>query len=372
MKKLIKYLVLSDLHLGHRTNNTENIVNNLREYIHSNHKLFKTLQIIFIAGDIFDTLLSNNSKEYLLSIEWLTELLLYCKHNNIKLRILEGTPSHDWKQSKTMNTIISKLNIDVDYKYIDTLHIEKMQDLGINVLYVPDEYKHKATETEDDINKLLIENELTQVDITIMHGCFHYQLPMIRLESNHNESYYLSITKYYISVGHIHSFSVYDRILAQGSFDRLAHNEEEDKGGTVITISSTPSFMFIKNELAKVYKTLHYEKYDMTTILSKLKKDINKLPVESNIRIIVNASIHISKNIKVIKDLFKSYVIKITTDTKEKKQVIHRLLENTNMLESIEITPKNLEELLTTEINKHDLSLEQMVIMQSELKLASG
>jgi hypothetical protein len=130
--------------------------------------------------------------------------------------------------------------------------------------------------------------------------------------------------------------------------------------------------MFIKNKLAKIYKTLHYEKYDMNTILNKLKKDINKLPAKSNIRIIVNGNINISKNIKVIKDLFSSYVIKITTDTKEKKDTTHRLLENTNILESIEITPDNIEELLTTEIKKHNLTLEQITIMQSELKLASG
>ena len=45
--------------------------------------------------------------------------------------------------------------------------------------------------------------------------------------------------------------SVFERILAQGSFDRLAHNEEEDKGGIVVTIdkvNGNHSYRFIKNE----------------------------------------------------------------------------------------------------------------------------
>ena len=37
-KQLIKYLVISDIHLGHNINKTEYIVNNLRDYIFKNKK----------------------------------------------------------------------------------------------------------------------------------------------------------------------------------------------------------------------------------------------------------------------------------------------------------------------------------------------
>ena len=58
------------------------------------------------------------------SHEWLTELIVFCKQHDIILRILEGTPSHDRNQSKVITSIIKKLNIELDYKYIDTLYIE--------------------------------------------------------------------------------------------------------------------------------------------------------------------------------------------------------------------------------------------------------
>ena len=153
-KQLIKYLVISDIHLGHNINRTEYIVNNLRDYIFKNKK-FKDLDIIFIAGDIFDRLLNPSSNDMIVSCVWLTELVKFCKERKIKLRILEGTPSHDWKQAKLISNIIEKLNIEIDYKYVDTLFIEDMEDLGLSILYIPDEYKHKATDTFKDVKKLM-------------------------------------------------------------------------------------------------------------------------------------------------------------------------------------------------------------------------
>ena len=85
--KSLSYLVLSDIHLGHRHNKTEFIIHNLREFFKDYHTQIKKCRIIFIAGDIFDTLLTTHGDDYLNATEWLTELILYCKHNKIKLRI---------------------------------------------------------------------------------------------------------------------------------------------------------------------------------------------------------------------------------------------------------------------------------------------
>lgn len=373
MKKAqFKYLTLSDIHLGHNKNKTINIVDNLRYYFKVNHKLFKTLDAIFLAGDIYDTLLANNSIEFILVQEWLTELVLYCKAHNIKLRILEGTPSHDWKQSKVINTVISKLNIEIDFKYVDTLYIEHMLDYDISILYVPDEYKHSASETYQDVLKLLKENNLTQVDIAIMHGQFNYQLPMIKLESSHDENLYLDIVKYYISIGHIHTASVFDRILAQGSFDRLAQNEEEDKGGMFISINKHGDnfYNFIVNTRAKIFKTFKLLDLTLEEIISTLDKEILKLPLESYIRCIVSKVENINKNSKSLKERYLGYHLKIETEKDKIITVGDDIVHNDIAIESYNITPDNVSELLLKELDKHILTKNELDIANSEIILA--
>ena len=371
MNNLIKILQLSDIHLGNKLNSTEKIVNALRHYFRSNQKEFSKLSMIALVGDVYDRLLNTSSSDYILSIEWLTELVIFCKNNNIKLRILEGTPSHDWKQCKVLYTIIDRLNLDVDFKYIETLHIEIMSDLNLSVLYVPDEWKHKASETYDEILELMVANNLSKVDVAFMHGQFHYQLPMIRLESSFSEEDMLNIVNYYISIGHIHTPSVFERILAQGSFDRLAHNEEEDKGGIVVTIDKTKgdySYRFVKNEKAMLFKTYRYEEEELDYIIQDLEDKISKLPIGSNIRIISNNEDYLTKSVKVLKDKFINMVIK--AEKPKVKDNKYKILEDKLMIESFSITKDNLKTLLLECMEKHNLNDDGINIFNKELSIA--
>lgn len=353
-KNNIKYLVLSDIHLGHSINRTEYIINNLNKFFLNNHNEFKELDMICIAGDIFDKLLINSSKDYILSVSWLTELIMYCKKYNIMLRILEGTPSHDWKQAKLISSLIEKLNIEIDYKYIDTLYIEKNDKLGISILYLPDEYNKSAEKTFKEVKLLLKKNKLLKVDIAFIHGQFHYQLPMVKLESSHSMEDYLNIVKYYISIGHIHTSSVYERIIAQGSFDRLAHNEEEDKGGVLINIYKDGSmdFKFLKNHNAMVFNTYRFDKEGLKEIIKKIDKEVKKLPDNSNIRIISNNEDFLSKNIKDIRDRYFMYNVKVDKP-KVKEETKFTLLANIKKIDTFHITPDNILSLMTDEAKKY-------------------
>ena len=364
----IKYLVLSDIHFGHNLNKTDNIVANLRSYFRINHKEFKTLDMIIIAGDIFDKLLVTSSRDFILATEWLTELILYCKANKIKLRILEGTPSHDWKQAKVISSIIEKLEIEIDYKYIDTLFIEKMVDWDISILYVPDEYKHKASDTFKEVKKLLKANILTQVDIAIMHGQFHYQLPMVQLESSHTENDYLGIVKYYINAGHIHTHSVFERIIAQGSFDRLAHNEEENKGGVLINIykNGDMNWRFIPNTKSMLFRTYRFHTESLEEIKEFLNKELEKIPMGSNIRLVSENEEFLTKNLTTLKTVFSNYVIKVEKPKQKEKKF--KLITETKHIDSFAITKENIEELLDKEIAKHNLSKDEIKVYKSELQ----
>lgn len=364
-----KYLVLSDIHLGHNINKTHDIVNNLVEFFNTNSRDFKDLDMLCIAGDIFDRLLTNSSIDYIESMNWLTNLVMWCKDNNVMLRVLEGTPSHDWQQAKLLSKILDNLQIEIDYKYVNTLLIEKVNKFGINILYIPDEYKHDAKETYDEVLKLLKKHKLNQVDIAFIHGQFHYQLPMVKLISSHTEDDYLNIVKYYISVGHIHTASIYDRILAQGSFDRLAHGEEEDKGGMLITLDTEKgnSFKFLVNKKAMIFKTLKFTDETIDTIVKKIQKISKTYPDKSNIRVISESEAILSKHQNTLKLNFPNLNIKIEKPKKKEEEYKYKLLEQDIVIDSFSITKDNIEELVLEELGNYPLSSDELCICQSVL-----
>lgn len=349
--KEIRYLVLSDIHLGHPINPTEKISLNIQLFFNRYKEVLKDIDIIFIAGDIFDRYIPSYKEEYLMATKTLTFILLFCKENNIKLRILEGTPSHDWGQAKTISTIIKELSIDIDYLYIDTLYIEKMKDLNLTILYVPDEYKHNASETLKDIHDLFKENSLTQVDIAIMHGQFHYQIPMVKLESSHDEEELTKLVKHYISIGHIHTHSSKGKILAQGSFDRLAHNEEEDKGGVLVSIKGKEDeWVFLKNSNAMLFKTYDLRDKDLDSIVQELQKIQKNLPLGSSIRFLVNDKDKFISKLKEFKKITTGYNFKVHVPDVKSISKADKLLESVT-LKAFSINEDNIRELVASELD---------------------
>lgn len=367
IKEEIKYLVLSDIHLGHSRNKTKTIIRNLNSYLAEYHDEIKTVDIIFIAGDVFDKLLTTKSEEYIESLKWLTNLLIYCKNFNIKLRILHGTPSHDANQIQAFVSVAKDLDKDVDFKYVNELSIEFINDLGINVLYVPDEWRHESKTTLEEVKNLLKEKHLAQVDISIMHGCFRYQLP-IKPDAKflHNESEYLDITKFYINIGHVHTSSAYERILAPGSFDRLAHGEEEKKGGLLCTIRKDKSmeFKFLENRFATVFKTLDYQNTNETDIIKDLKIKLKKFQDGSFIRINIDNDNKLIKSLRTFLETYIHLNIKIDVDQKTIKKIsIDELLKKDN--KTFEINKNNIEDL----INKCIDDIEENEVYDPEWKI---
>ena len=362
----ISYLVISDIHLGHGRIKTEYIVNNLLTLFKEKHNVIKKLDIIFLAGDVYDKLLASSSKEFAIANEWLSMLALYCQKHNIKLRMLEGTPSHDWKQVSLFSTTLKALNIDVEYKYIDHLTIEYMEDLGIYILYIPDEWNSDSKDTIAEVRELMGKMGLAKVDIAIMHGQFKYQLPMIELPSTHVESDYLDIVKYYINIGHIHTSSVYGRIVAQGSFDRLAHNEEEDKGCMVMSIYHTGdmNFTFLKNKGAYPHKKYDLSSYDISEIAAYLHKELSKLKLGTRVKIIIPSN-EVNALLGPIKDKHKDLIFTIDKQKPKPAQVIKN---NRVEFAAFEITKDNIMDLMLESLSDTAIDKEGLGILKDELE----
>src|ERR1700752_552523 len=350
----VRYLCISDIHLGHSRTSTKDIVQSLHRYFddYSNRSIFSNIDIIFIVGDLFDQLIDVSSHTLYEILEFLIRLIGFCERHHIKLRVLEGTPSHDRQQSRIVEAVSTIKKTTADVKWIKTLSVEFIEDLELSILYVPDEYTSSTETTLQLVKDLFREKEIDQVDIAQMHGMFTYQMCHIpgRYDT-YDESVYLGMVRHFINIGHIHTSSHYERILAQGSFDRLAHGEEEPKGGMLMTIrdDGLDSYEFIENQYAKIFKTIEMRYGDLERSLNQIDRQLKGIPNESYVRIKAHKLHPIFLAFSEIK---KRYLfIHFSKLSLEEEQIQEN--ESTGNIDyvAVEIRPENIVDMIMEEIH---------------------
>lgn len=310
---------ISDIHLGHPKTTTSEVLAGLYKAFPNSSEL-DDLDIIFIAGDVFDRLLKFPDENVIEIRLWINRFLRMCKQRDIVVRVLEGTPSHDWKQSKHFEIENESSDIGADLKYFSVLTIEYIEKFDCHVLYIPDEWKHSTDEIWLDVKKTLAEHGLEKVDFTVMHGAFSYQLPPHVPAPTHDPDRYLEITRYFVFVGHVHKHSVHERIIAAGSHNRLAHNEEEPKGHVRVILYEDGRYQitFIENTLAKLYKTEDCSGLTVEEVFDKLAY-LDDLPKGSHVRLMAYKSDSIWNGLAAIKERFPhiNFTTKPTEQTKD-------------------------------------------------------
>lgn len=339
--KPVSYLVLSDIHLGAKSNTASEIIQNLCSFFDNfENSKFKNLDVIFIAGDLFDQALWFNDENFLSIFSFFRKLMDWCQHFSIKLRVLEGTPSHDRKQPKNLLPIATAFP-KLDFRYIETMCVEAFYDLGITCLYVPDEYAGSAEAAQKLIQEELDRLGIDRVSIAIMHGMFTYQVPEISsTRYKYDEQFFLDRVHYFINIGHVHKFSTYDRILSQGSFDRLAHGEEEPKGGIMVSLTFEQKFFqFLENKGAKIYKTCHVRNKDIDKAVEQIERLAVSLPNGSYVRIKASKSHPV---LNLLDQFNKKYVDLTFTKITEEEESERKQLIDTKALLSVDYTPINI------------------------------
>lgn len=353
----LRYIVISDVHLGHRNNTTREIIKNLDLFFDNYKPRTDGLNLIVIAGDLFDTLLDLTGDQIHEIVIWMSRLMRYCVFNKVALRILEGTPSHDWMQSALFDTIEAIVKYqDIDYKYVKTLSIEIIEKWNCSVLYVPDEWHNDPLVTFAQIKDLLAQNHLQCVDIAIMHGQFTYQLPAAAIKApRHNETAYLEIVKHFINIGHVHQFSTFERILAQGSFDRLCHGDEIPKGGLYMVIrpNGHDEFFFLENKSAKIFKTINLPVKAFDDLYGYLDKRIEQYPRQSFIRLKTKEKEALNAVMDQLRIRYAQYHLsKDTASSDASLSQVMRLELDMTTYSPIVIRVENIEELLLQQITQ--------------------
>ena len=170
-----KLIAISDIHLGHRKTPTKGIIANLRKVI--NIETLMTVDMVIIAGDLLDHAIGYSDDDTIDIQKWLVWFLCQCVTYNVSVRILEGTPLHDRRQSRHIEVLNKSSKLEVDLLYVDKVWIEKNKKYNIDILYVPDEWKPDTDQTWVDVMNELSDNSLESVDLSVMHGMFEHQLP---------------------------------------------------------------------------------------------------------------------------------------------------------------------------------------------------
>ena len=346
------FISFGDVHLAHPRTPTSLILENLTKYC-INDTVLRDVDIVFITGDLFDSLLSNNDPRLYEIQRWLTYLLYKCAQHDVLLRIVEGTPSHDREQSRFLPEQAENAQIPVDIHYASTLSIEYIERFDLNILYVPDKWRTDTSETLMEVRQLLNERNLDKVDFAVMHGAFEYQLPEIVPEPSHSSDTYLELVRYFILIGHVHRATTKDRILAAGSFDRDGHGNEEPKGYFHVTIKGPDKYQvtFVENKGAKKYQSVDCSSLETKDAYIKIDQLVSQLPQGSAVKIHCFASDPIFKEHK---DLFLAYpgiefsFGKMKDERKEAKDMETLLTMDFEVFK--EITPETLPELLMEEV----------------------
>ena len=255
-----KGVMIADIHFGALP--VERLYNELEIFLDFIEK--KSLDFIVILGDWFDKKINLNSKDAKYSTVFFERICQICIDNDIKLRIIQGTESHDNSQLEVLE-ILAK-NKPVDFKVFYEVEEEELFP-DFNVLYVPEEYINSIDEKYGKyMNK--------KFDMIFGHGMIQEVKFAALIQSSETTMKKAPIFKSKmlcdmcygpIFFGHIHTKDIFnDRLYYVGSYSRWKFGEEEDKGFYYVKYENdTKEFeaKFIVNDKAMKYDTIEiYEK----------------------------------------------------------------------------------------------------------------
>lgn len=365
MTSKLRILSVSDIHLGHPNTPTSHIIENLDRHF-ADRESMQDVDLLFIVGDLFDRAIGHHDLQAVEIHQWMRRLLKMAKRRDIVVRALEGTPSHDWRQNRWLEEV--NREIGAQFKYVDVLSIEYIERFGINVLYVPDEWKPETDDVWKDVQQALMDHQLEQVDFTLIHGTFEFQLPAhVQNVPRHNPQRYLDITRQYIFAGHIHQSAQYERILSNGSFDRLSHGEEGPKGFWDVTIKPTgDEIVFVENTGAKQYRTYDCRGLTLDEALVRLES-VRDLPVDSFVRIAAPRDDALLASLEIIRKTYPHVRWSVkTTDSKEVQKNL--LVDLRTSFQQTNLTRSNLPDLLMQRVRS--MTQDSEVLAQCETLLA--
>ena len=242
----MKIVVGSDFHIGNKRLSHDNFLLNVETYLYPE---LRDCDVFIIAGDFFDRMLKLDEKATHVAVKVINDILEIGQINKMAIRVLRGTFTHDKNQNELFWTLAEGMDIDLDY--ISSLSISTIKkEMRLKVLYIPDNLVYQSSsDCIAAIKELLRNANWDKVDFVVGHGYFQHVLPKNiphEPKCTFRVDQFNDIVKYYILMGHVHTPSKYANCYYCGSFERLAHGEEENKGFLTLTYDKDTDKWFVK------------------------------------------------------------------------------------------------------------------------------
>lgn len=287
MTEPISILFISDIHFGTYSVPQQQMADAFTSTI---FPLIPDLDILFINGDFFDREIIFDSVSFDPIYDTILNLFALCEHHQTKLRVLQGTWTHDRGQCKRFEVFYRNHRCTFDFKFMDGIELETIsfKDRDLRFFYVPDDLPFKSSQDIVDVlNDKLRERGWDSVDYGCMHGFFDFTFPKNVSQDNvivfKKEQF--PFVKKLIDVGHVHQYRQDDFVFSNGSFDRTVHGDEDPKGCIkVLDYSDHYKAQFIENTQASVFDTLVVSREaDTIKIVDVIKTHVAKLDLSKQI-----------------------------------------------------------------------------------------
>lgn len=346
--KKLHHASVSDVHVFHPETPTKHILANLTKAF-PDSEVTGDLDAIFIVGDFFDQIAVLPDPNVSLVKAWIVRFLKMCARRHITIFVLEGTPKHDRGQNKLFTELVELAEIPVQLHYITQLEIFHWSEFGVDILFVPDEWSSgqwasSTIETQREVKALMAQKGLEKVDFSFIHGAMDYHLKVVKKHLVHDPNFYRSITRYQTWMGHIHTPDNRDRILMNGSFDRLNHGEEHPKGHwrCVTQPNGDYTATFMENKGAAIYKTIWLKNPDVDISMTEVREGIEGLPKGAHVRIRADRGHPVIAGLETLRREYPHIHFKPKTDTEEEEKALDQAMVDDELNLGIEITPNNV------------------------------
>lgn len=278
----LKIVATSDLHFGNIRINAELMYEELKKTLYPE---LVDAHLFILAGDLLDQLLTVGSKAHIYASRFIKDIFSISAKTGLVVRILVGTYTHDRDQipifkalaiPRTKVKIIDKIDCEVIKGFTNT---NGYVDYDLKIGYLPDNLSYKeSSDAVAQLHKAMDIVGISTLDTCIIHGTFtHTVRPGASFPPC---TYSVSQFKFVngpIICGHIHTASRKQNVYYCGSWERMSHGEEENKGFYVfLNEDGKWSAKFIINPDASKFITITPPGADVAStseyFLSEMKK----------------------------------------------------------------------------------------------------
>lgn len=281
-KKSLEICSISDIHLGNNRVSTYEMCERLREVFFPEMVL---CDILFIVGDITDTALSLGDSDTTILLGFFIDLFRLAEEYDITIVMIRGTVSHDRDHLRALQVLHNRYGFKNSLYYSEKVGVEEIKEYGLKIAYFPDNLPYATSdEAIAVVKEQMHQRGWDHVDYALVHGYFKEVLPEgipREPQCTFREEQFSFVTRA-VMVGHVHTPAHFGHIYYHGSFDRLGHGEEEDKGFLRVTDANGDiKVRVVKNPYATPFITIDLSAYPSgEEAVVKYQERMKKLPLE--------------------------------------------------------------------------------------------